>query len=49
VTRSQKAAILASLILLLEDCSYGPYVYVDAALADAALNGLHAAHAASED
>ena len=37
MTRSQQAALVASLVLLLEDVSYGPWVTYDVALANAAL------------
>jgi hypothetical protein len=37
MTASQRAALIASLVLLLEDVSYGPYVCYDVALANAAL------------
>ena len=37
MTRSQQAALIASLVLLLEDVSYGMYAAYDVALANAAL------------
>mgnify|MGYP001287835136 CR=1 FL=1 len=46
--RGQIAALVASLIVLLDDCSYGPYVVYDAALADSALTALHEAQASEE-
>ena len=44
----QIASLVASLLVMLDDCSYGPYVVYDAALADAALTDLHAAMSAKE-
>ena len=37
MTRSQQAALLASLLLLIEDCSCSPLICVDMLLADAAI------------
>ena len=37
MTRSQQAALVASLVLLLENVSYGPFMAYDVALANAAL------------
>ena len=40
---AQQAALVASLILVLEDAPHGPCPYSDAALVAAALDALHAA------
>lgn len=47
--RQQIASLVASLIVLLDDCSYAPTAVYDVALADWALTALHAAHAAEEN